>query len=334
VLADVGLFPDSASTVSAPVDRLYFFVVGTTVAISTIVAVLVIYFAVRYRRRGDEIPPQIEGSMVLEVSWTAIPLMIVLFIFGWSAKLYLNIVRPPDDALEVYVIGRQWMWKLQHPDGQREINELHIPVGRPVKLILASEDVIHSFFVPDFRTKQDAVPGRYTYTWFQATKPGRYRIYCAEYCGTDHSKMIGWVVAQDPADYEQWLSSKADRSLALRGRQRFLEYQCIGCHSANSTAKAPVLEAIYGRQIALQNGATVLADENYLRESILNPRAKIVAGFEPIMPTFQGIKEEELLELLAFIKALRPGETPPRNEQSNPPQSDPKSPNPTPFPKP
>jgi cytochrome c oxidase subunit 2 len=334
MLADVALFPDQASTVAPAVDHLYFFIVGTTVAVSTIVAVLVIYFAIRYRRRGNEIPEQIEGSMPWEVSWTAIPMVIVLLIFVWSAKVYFNIVRPPDDALEVYVTGRQWMWKLQHPDGQREINELHIPVGKPVKLILASEDVIHSFFVPDFRTKQDAIPGRYTYVWFQATKPGRYRIYCAEYCGTDHSKMIGWVVAQDPSEYEQWLSSRADRSLALRGRQRFLQFQCVGCHTGDHAAKAPNLDAIYNRIVQLEGGQTVLADDNYLRESILNPRAKIVAGYQPIMPTFQGIQEEELLELLAFIKALKPGETPPRNEESTPPQSDPKAPNPTPFPKP
>jgi cytochrome c oxidase subunit 2 len=191
--------------------------------------------------------------------------------------------------------------------------------------------VIHSFFVPDFRTKQDAIPGRYTYSWFQAIRPGRYRLYCTEYCGTDHSKMIGWVVAQDPAEHQRWLSERADRSLAVRGRSRFLQFQCVTCHSGDSQARAPNLEAIYNRPVRLADGSTVVADENYLRESILNPRAKVVAGYEPIMPTFQGIKEEELLELLAFIKALRPGETPPRNEDSTPPQSDPKANDPKPF---
>jgi cytochrome c oxidase subunit 2 len=334
ILADVGLFPDQASTVASSVDDLYFFIVGITVGVSTIVAVLVIYFAVRYRRRGSEIPEQVHGALALEITWTAIPMVIVLLIFVWSARVYFNIVRPPDNASEIYVVGRQWMWKVQHPEGQREINELHVPIDRPVKLILGSEDVIHSFFVPDFRTKQDAIPGRYTYLWFQATKPGRFRLYCAEYCGTDHSKMIGWVVAQPAAEYQEWLSSRADRSLALRGRQRFLQFQCVACHSGDSAAKAPNLEAIHGRQVALEGGETTLADDNYLRESILNPRAKIVAGYQPIMPTFQGIKEEELLELVAFIKALRPGETPPRNEESVPPQSDPKAPNPQQFPKP
>jgi cytochrome c oxidase subunit II len=332
MIAEFSLFPDQASTVAHRVDHVYYYIIGTTVGISTAVAVLVIYFAIKYRRRSEEPPKPIHGSLTLETLWTVIPLLIALSMFVWSTRVYFDMVRPPDDALEVYVVGRQWMWKLQHPDGQREINELHIPVGQPVKLILASEDVIHSFFVPDFRTKQDAVPGRYTYSWFQATKPGTYRLNCAEYCGTDHSRMIGWVVAQDPADYQDWLSSRADRSLATRGRQRFLQFQCITCHSGDSQARAPNLEGLYNRLVHLQGGGTVVADENYLRESILNPRAKVVAGYEPIMPTFQGkMQEEELIELLAFIKALRPGGTPNRNEESVAPQSDPNAKEPKPF---
>jgi len=332
MLAQFSLFPDQASSVARRVDHIYYYIIGTTVAISTAVAVLVIYFAIKYRRRSDETPGPIHGSMTLELLWTVIPLLIALSMFAWSARVYFDIVRPPDDATDVYVVGRQWMWKLQHPDGQREINELHVPVGQPVKLIITSEDVIHSFFIPDFRIKQDAVPGRYTFAWFEAIKPGRFRIYCAEYCGTDHSHMIGWVVAQDPADYQEWLSSRADRSLATRGRQRFLQFQCVTCHSADSQARAPNLEGLYNRPVPLQDGRTVIADENYLRESILNPRAKVVAGYVPIMPTFQGqMQEEELLELLAFIKALRPGETPRRNEESVAPQSDPKGPEPKPF---
>jgi cytochrome c oxidase subunit II len=332
MLADVALFPDQASTVASRVDHLYYFVIGTTVAVSSAVAVLVIFFAVRYRRRGNEVPRPIHGSTLLEITWSAIPLGIALAMFAWSARLYLVLMTPPDDALDVYCVGQQWMWKVQHVDGQREVNELHIPVGKPVRVILTSEDVIHSFFVPDFRTKQDAVPGRYTQTWFEATKPGRYRIFCAEYCGTRHSKMIGWVVAMDPKEYSQWLSSKADLSLAQRGRQKFLKYQCVTCHSGTSDARAPNLEAIYKREVHLNDGRTVIADDNYLRESILNPPAKVVAGFEPIMPTFQGVvSEEDLLELLAFIKALPPGGTPSRNEESVAPQSDPKNKEPKPF---
>ncbi|HEY1379225.1 MAG TPA: cytochrome c oxidase subunit II [Gemmataceae bacterium] len=331
-LADVGLFPDQGSTVAPRVDHVYYFIVGITVAISTAVAVLVIYFAIKYRRRGDEIPRPIVGSLVLETIWTVIPLGIALVMFAWSARLYMYMTTPPEDAVEVYVVGRQWMWKLQHPDGQREINELHVPVGTPVKLTLTSEDVIHSFFIPDFRVKQDAVPGRYTFLWFQAARPGRYRLYCAEYCGTDHSRMIGWVVAEDPADHQQWLSSRADLSLAQRGRRRFLQYQCVTCHTGTSDARAPNLEGVYNRRVHLADGRTVVADENYVRESILNPRAKVVAGFEPIMPTFQGrMPEDDLLELLAFIKALPPGGTPTRNEESVAPQSDPKADKAKPF---
>jgi len=332
VLADVGLFPDQASTVAQRVDHLYYFIIGTTVAISTAVAVLVIYFAIKYRRHGDEVPRQVVGSTVLETLWSVIPLVISLAMFFWSTSVYFDMTTPPADAEEVYVVGRQWMWKLQHPDGQREINELHVPVGRPMKLILSSEDVIHSFFIPDFRVKQDAVPGRYTWLWFQATKPGRYRIYCAEYCGTGHSTdMIGWVVAQEESEYQQWLAERADLSLAQRGRQRFLQYQCVTCHTGTSDGRAPNLEAIHGRRVHLTDGRTTVADDNYLRESILNPRVKVVAGFEPIMPTFQGIPEQDLLELVAFIKALQPGGTPPRNEESVAPQSDPKASEPKPF---
>jgi len=333
LLADVALFPDQASTVAPRVDRLYFFIIGTTVAVSTIVAVLVIYFAVKYRRRTEAPPKPIVGSLLLESLWSGIPLVIALFMFVWAARLYFDIVTPPEDAIEVFVVGRQWMWTVQHREGQREKNELHVPVGKPIKITLASEDVIHSFFVPDFRVKQDAVPGRYTHMWFEATKPGRYRLYCAEYCGTEHSKMVGWVVVQDRAEYEEWLASRADLSMALRGRQLFLEFQCVTCHSADSQAKAPILEALYNRPVPLRDGTLVpRADDDYLRESILNPPAKVVAGYEPIMPTFQGIvTEEQLLELIAFIKALRPGETPPRNEQSTAPQSDPKAREPKPF---
>jgi len=332
MVADVGLFPDQASTVAAKVDHIYYFIIGTTVAISSAVAVLVIYFAIKYRRRGNEVPRPIHGSLLLETVWSVIPLAIAMVMFFWSAQLFFNIATPPEDSIEVYVIGKQWMWTAQHPDGQREKNELHIPVGKPVRVILTSDDVIHSFFVPDFRTKQDAVPGRYTQTWFEATKPGRYRIYCAEYCGADHSQMVGWVVAQDPADYQRWLSEHADLSLAQRGRQRFLQYQCVTCHSADSEAKAPNLEGVYKRRIHFADGSSKVADEDYLRESIVNPRAHIVAGFEPIMPTFQGrIPEEQMLELLAFIKALRPGETPKRNEESVAPQSNPKANEATPF---
>jgi cytochrome c oxidase subunit 2 len=342
ILADLVLFPQQASTIAPQVDALFLFIIGITVAISTVTALLLFYFAIKYhRRRPDEVPPQIHGSLKLELIWTLIPLVIVLFIFGWSVKVYFNMIIAPDNALEIYVTGRQWMWKVQHPEGQREIlgylptegdrpdlgSEMHIPVGVPVKLIITSEDVIHSFYIPDFRIKQDAVPGRYTTMWFEATKPGRYRVFCAEYCGVNHSKMGGWIVAQEPAEFQRWLASKADRSLALRGRQRFLQFQCISCHSADADARGPVLEGIYRQRRTMQDGATVIADEAYLRESILNPRAKIAAGFLPIMPTYQGqMNEDELTELIAYLKSLQRGDIPKRNEATPAPAVNPDAP--------
>jgi cytochrome c oxidase subunit 2 len=220
------------------------------------------------------------------------------------------------------------MWKIQHPDGQREINELHIPIDRAVKLILTSEDVIHDFFVPAFRTKIDVIPGRYVQTWFQPTKTGRYHLFCAQYCGTSHANMVGTVVVMERDEYRQWLDSQeATGSLADQGRQLFLKFQCITCHSANAEARAPVLEDLYGRTVNLRNGRKVVADEAYLRESILYPEEKVVHGWEPIMPTFKGqADEEELIKLIAFIKSLKPGRTPVRNEDSSPPLDAPKVP--------
>lgn len=316
---DFPLWPEQASTVAGRVDALYTFLLIVSGFFTVLIAGLVIGFAIRFRRRSErEFPRPVIGSIPLETVWSAVPLLIVLVIFGWGASVYFEIWSAPPDSLEVYVVGRQWMWKLQHPDGQREINELHIPVGRPVKLILTSEDVIHSFYVPAFRVKQDAVPGRYTSLWFQATRPGRYHLFCAEYCGTSHSQMIGSVIVLEPSDYEQWLYSRAEGSLALEGRKLFQKLQCVTCHSADAQAQAPVLEGIYGREVHLTSGRRVIADEGYLRESILRPDAKIVAGYQPIMPPYQ-LSEEEVLKLIAYLKSLRPGETPPRVEDAAPP---------------
>jgi cytochrome c oxidase subunit II len=327
---DLPLFPEQASTVAGRVDAVFFYILGVSLFFTLLIAGLLLYFAIRYRRRSeDEVPTPIKGSLRLEAFWIVVPLALALVMFVWSSSVYLAMQEPPGEAVEVYVVGKQWMWKLQHPEGQREINELHIPVGQPVRLIMTSEDVIHSFFVPDFRTKQDVLPGRYTTTWFQATRPGRYHLFCAEYCGTGHSQMVGWVTALEPAEFQAWLASHAEGSMALEGRKIFLKYQCVTCHSADAQARAPVLEGLYGRQVPLQDGRSVRADENYLRESILQPTAKVVAGYQPIMPTFtlktgeagQGqLTEEELLQLIAFIKALGPGQTPRRVEESAPPE--------------
>jgi cytochrome c oxidase subunit II len=252
-----------------------------------------------------------------------------LGMFVWGANVYLYVSRPPAGSMEVYVVAKQWMWKIQHPEGQREINEMHVPAGQPVKVTLTSEDVIHDFFVPAFRVKVDVLPGRYVSTWFEATKPGRYDLFCSQYCGVNHSGMIGTIVVMKPEDYQAWLASHAEGSIALEGRKLFLKYQCASCHSADALARAPILENLYGRPVALTDGRTVVADADYLRRSIVDPDADVVAGFEPIMPSFAPqrtpMTEEEILKLVAFIKALEPGQTPTRIDQAQPPAAEPKA---------
>jgi cytochrome c oxidase subunit 2 len=322
MFAQIPFMPEQASTTARSVDALFLFVGGITAFMAILVAVLVIFFAVHYRRRGDsQATPRILGSLKLELFWTITPAFFFLAMFVWGAGVYFAAYRPPDDAGDVYVVAKQWMWKMQHPEGQREINELHVPVDVPVKLMLTSEDVIHSFFVPAFRIHMDVIPGRYTRAWFQATKPGTYHLFCSQYCGTNHAGMIGTVIVMKQADYQEWLAQRAEGSMALEGRKIFLKYRCISCHSADGQARAPVLEELFGKRVLLRDGHSVIADEPYIRESILAPGAKIVAGYENIMPTFQGqVSEEEVLALIAWLKTLERGQTPPRVEESAPPQ--------------
>ena len=300
--------PESASTVSGDVDALYFYISGVTLFFVLLISAVVIYFVIRYRRRNAfEIPRPIEGSTKLETLWSVIPLLIAMTIFVWGAKVYFQQYRPAKNAIDVYVVGKQWMWKFQHATGQREINELHVPVNRRIKLIMTTEDVIHDMFVPAFRTKMDVVPGKYTTEWFEATKPGRYHFFCAEYCGMNHSGMGGYIVVMEPAEYENWLSGNAGQaSPAAAGRGLFESLGCASCHGANGEGgRGPALIGLYGSKVVLNNNQTVTADEGYLRESILNPQAKIVTGFGPIMPSFQGqVSEEQLLQVVAFVKSL------------------------------
>jgi len=305
------IFPDEASTTAGSVDALYLFLVGVSIFFAVLIAALVLGFSIRYRRRSEtEQPRAIHGNLPLEIIWTVIPLGIVLLTFLWSAKLYFTVHRVPKDAMQINVVGKRWMWKLQHMTGQREINELHVPVGVPVKLVLTSEDVIHSFYVPAFRIKKDAVPGRYNTIWFEASKPGRYRLFCAEYCGTQHSGMIGWVTAMEPSAFQAWLAGGAGTgSLAAAGEKLFQEMACVTCHRGDSGARGPNLEGVFGNPVQLADGSTVIADEAYVRESIMTPTAKIVAGYQPVMPTFQGlISEEGLMQLVAYIQTLKPAE--------------------------
>ena len=225
----------------------------------------------------------------------------------------------------IYVVGKQWMWKFQHPEGQREIDTLHVPLGRPIRLLMTSEDVIHSLFVPDFRIHMDLLPERYTSVWFQPTRVGQYRLFCSQYCGTNHAGMTGEVIVMQPADYEKWLHLSAEGSMALQGRKVFLKYRCVSCHSADNEARAPVLEDLFDRPVILSDGRVVKADENYIRESIIYPSAKIVAGYENIMPTFKGqIERGGIFELIAYFKSLKPGKTPRRVESFPPPAAPPR----------
>jgi cytochrome c oxidase subunit II len=301
------LLPQQASSIAPRVDALYFYLIIVSVFFTLLIAFSILYFAIKYRRRSEsELPRGIEGSMKLEIAWSVIPLVIAMSFFFWGASIFFAINRPPNDAIEVSVVGKQWMWKFQHADGQREINELHVPLGRPVKLTMASEDVIHSFYVPAFRVKRDVLPGRVATTWFEATKTGRYHLFCAEYCGTKHSGMIGWLEVMDPVAFQAWLAGGAgSESLASAGSKLFAQHACNTCHRPDSLARGPNLEGLFGKPVTLQDGRTVVADESYIRESIVTPNAKLVAGFQPIMPTFQGlIGEEGLLQLVAYVKSL------------------------------
>lgn len=302
------LFPTQASSVAAQVDTLFFFLIGLTLVFSLGIAATIVVFMVRYRRRhDDEYGVPVHGSLALEALWSGVPFALSMVVFFWGASLFATLRRPPDDAIEIHVVGKQWMWKLQHMEGRREINELHVPVGRPVKLVLTSEDVIHSFFVPAFRTKQDAVPGRYTTTWFEPTRVGQYHLFCAEYCGTIHSGMIGKVVVMEPAAFQAWLAgAEGVVPVAASGEQVFAQQGCVTCHRAGAGARGPVLANLFGTAVQLASGGTVVADETYLRESIVNPQAKVVRGFQPIMPTYQGlIGEEDLMRLVAYLKSLK-----------------------------
>jgi cytochrome c oxidase subunit 2 len=305
----VPFVPESASTFSWKVDAVYFYLSGVTLFFTLLISAILIFFVLRYRRRTPyEIPRPVAGSHKLETLWTVIPFIIAMTIFGWSAKVYFEQYSPPQNAIEVYVVGKQWMWKIQHSTGQREINELHVPVGKKIKLIMTTEDVIHDFFVPAFRMKADVVPGKYTTQWFEATKTGKYHLFCAEYCGMNHSGMIGWVTVMESREFDNWLSGNAGNTTpAIAGQQLFQTLGCVSCHGANGEGgRGPTLAGLFGRQIQLAGGQSLRADEAYIRESILNPQAKLVEGFGPIMPTFQGqLTEDQLVQLLAFIKSLQ-----------------------------
>jgi cytochrome c oxidase subunit 2 len=302
------LFPDSASTFANNVDALFYFLVSVAAIFSIGIFLCILVFAVKYRRSKHPKAAHIEGSLPIELTWTIIPAGIAMVMFIWGAVVYLGYGNPPKDCLQMYGVAKQWMWKFQHPEGQREIDELHVPIGRDVAVTLISQDVIHSFFVPAFRVKMDVLPNRYRTVWFHPTRTGRFHLFCAEFCGTMHSGMIGEVVVMEPGDYQAWLASSAEGSLASSGEKLFRHFGCISCHRADSGARGPDLADLYGKTVHLTDGTVLIADDNYIRDHILGPRppAKVVAGWAPIMPAFRGqVNEEEMLQLVDYIKSLK-----------------------------
>ncbi|MCB9867625.1 MAG: cytochrome c oxidase subunit II [Phycisphaerales bacterium] len=299
------LFPETGSTIAKHVDHLFIFLLIVSGAITLLVFVLIMTFALRYRRRrGDKtIPPATRTYTSLELTWTIVTFCLAMVMFAWGAKLYARMFDPPDSAMVVYVVAKQWMWKIQHPEGHREINELHVPVGQPVKLVMSSQDVIHDFFVPAFRIKHDVLPGRYTSLWFTATKPGSYHFFCSQYCGAGHADMVGQVIAMEPSRYEAWLAGTApEQTPADAGAKLFVKFGCAGCHGVN----APTLAGLYRSQVTLQDGSQVTADERYIRDSILDSTSQVVQGYAPVMPSYRSqVSEVQMMQLLEYIKSLK-----------------------------
>jgi len=303
---DFPFYPEAASTVAPRVDAIYWTLVALSSVFGLGVAILIVFFAIRYREGMDVNRTKLlTENLPLELSWVFIPLGLALGVFAWSAVVFADMTRPPADTLNIYVIGKQWMWQVQHPSGALEINHLHVPINQPVKLIMTSQDVIHDFYIPAFRIKHDVLPGRYTTLWFEATQTGQFHLFCAEYCGTDHSRMVGSVIVMEQLDYETWLSGDSGLSMEAAGQQIFERRGCSSCHSGEPDARGPALAGVFGQTVALEDGRTVVADEAYILESIVQPNAKIVTGYPAIMPTYEGmISDEGLFQLVAYIKSL------------------------------
>ncbi|AOB31463.1 cytochrome B [Bordetella sp. H567] len=309
------LMPAAASAIAHRTDALFYSLLGLSAFMAVLLTVLAVVFCIRYRKgSGADRRNAPEHANGLEWTWTITPLLAFIGLFLWGAYDYSALTRPPDDAMPVYVVAKQWVWTVQHANGKREIDELHVPVGKPVRLLMSSQDVIHSFYVPEFRVKQDVLPGRYTSLWFTASRAGTYHLLCAEFCGTDHAAMGGGIVAMPPEQFSRWLAQGQDGpDLVQRGYQLFREHGCMGCHDARSSVHAPDLDHLFARRVFLQDGRVVVADETYIRDSILEPRKDVVAGYAPIMPSFAGqFSEPDLMALIAYLKSDRPKEAAPR----------------------
>jgi cytochrome c oxidase subunit 2 len=303
------LFPRAASTFAPDVDHLTLFLTAVSIFFTVLIFAAIFIFAIKYRRRSEtELPPITHTGLALEIVWSVIPFGLTMVMFTWGASILFKESRPPGNAMQIYVVGKQWMWKIQHMEGRREINELHVPLGRPIKLTMTSEDVIHSFYMPAFRVKLDVVPGRYGEMWFEPTEKGTFHLFCAEYCGTKHSGMIGSIYVMEPNEYQAWLNGSASQdSLSQSGQKLFEDLACTNCHKSDGTGRCPNLVGLFGSNVKLADGRTVKFDEAYIRESILQPTAKVVQGYQPIMPTFQGlVTEEGILQLVEYVKSLGP----------------------------
>jgi cytochrome c oxidase subunit 2 len=315
----VELFPVSASLHADAVDHLYYFLLIVSCFFAFLISVLIITFAIRYRRSRHPIPYQVGDAVGLEFAWSAIPFLITIVMFTWASKVYMDGAIPPKGTQDVYGVGKQWMWKLQHPEGRREIDELHVPVNTAIKITLTSQDVIHSFFIPALRIKQDVLPGQYRTLWFNANRPGTYHLFCAEYCGTNHSKMIGSVYVMEENEYEAWLAGSDDIRPVDAGAKLFTQYDCMNCHGTGQRARGPTLGGLYGTYVLLADGRRVLFDEDFIREKLIDPGSARIAGFNPVMPMFRGqLTEEQIIDLIAYIKSLTTAERDSAQPQEKP----------------
>lgn len=299
------LFPPEASTTAVRVDHEIIFLLVVCGLLVVTVFAGIIFYAIRYRNgaRTDR-TGRIHNSLPVEITWTIATAVLFIVFFFTGIGIYYDDFVPPANAIEIYSVGRQWMWKFEHPDGRREINELHLPVGESIRITMTSEDVIHDLFFPAFRVKRDVLPGRYTSMWFRPTRPGTYHLFCSQYCGAWHANMVGSVIVMNAADYQRWLSSVPTSMPMIRaGAELFRRYNCVACHQPGG--RGPQLAGLPGSVVHLADGSTVIADDNYIRQSILASRTAIVAGYDPIMPVFQGqLSEEQLAALVAYIKSL------------------------------
>ena len=312
IAPEAGTFwmPSEASTTAAGVDAVFYFIFWISAFFFALIVTLTVVFVIRYRRRyeGQPASSKVTHNTALELTWTIIPLILVIIMFAMAFYSFMDMAHPPSGALDIHVLGQKWTWAFTYPNGHVD-SELHVPVDTPVRLILSSNDVIHSFFVPAFRIKKDAVPGRYNKIWFEATKPGDYLALCAEYCGTQHSDMVSPVIVHEPGQYEVWLEAASDpfktRTLPQVGAL-LVTKRCGGCHTVDGSAGiGPTFQNVYGHTVKLTDGTSIEADENYIRESIVNPQRQIVAGFEPVMPTFKGqLKDKEILAIIEYLKEL------------------------------